>query len=57
MTIEEKQEREEDEMETWDRNILTEEVLHQPMRCHVSDAQSGHAGTGCDLDGPGGMKA
>jgi hypothetical protein len=57
MTIEEKQEREKDEMETWDGNTLTEEVLHQPMRYHVSDAQSGHAGTGCDLDGPRGMKA
>ena len=41
----------------WDGNTLTDEVLHQPMRCHVNDAQSGHAGSGCGLDGPGEMKA
>jgi len=29
MTIEKKQEREKDEMETWDGNTLTDEVLHQ----------------------------
>jgi hypothetical protein len=36
MTIEEKQEREKDEMETWDRNILTEEV---PTSAHEMSCQ------------------